>query len=220
MYFLSLPAAPRLMGMRTKRRVEIALDLACVRCYLGFTRLTRAAGGEAELTIRPFQAEPGAPSAGEPLFEVWRRTRGEAFVRQVTSDTSFGVADGLDLHFERALFTNTFEAHRLVARASAQGLGGRMAERLFRAYFTDGLLISDRTTLARLAAETGIVAAADADDPSGTAALRAELDRVRALGVQVGAVPYVAFEDGTVLEGAQPEAAYRAALTAPLTPAG
>ncbi|MFD8379185.1 DsbA family protein [Streptomyces sp. NPDC059679] len=207
--------------MRTERRVEIALDLACVRCYLGFTRLTRAAGGEAELTIRPFQAEPDAPSAGgEPLFEVWRRTRGEAFVRQVASDTSFGVADGLELRFERALFTNTFEAHRLVARASAQGVGERMAERLFRAYFTDGLLISDRTTLARLAAETGVVAATDADDHSGTAALRAELDRVRALGVQVDAVPYVAFEDGTVLEGAQPEAAYRAALTAPLTPAG
>ncbi|MGW3562984.1 DsbA family oxidoreductase [Streptomyces sp. NPDC000941] len=208
--------------MQNKRRVEIALDLACVRCYLGFTRLTRAAGGEAELTIRPFQAEPDAPSAaGEPLFEVWRRTQGEAFVRQVTSDTSFGVADGLELHFERALFTNTFDAHRLVARASAQGLGERMAERLFRAYFTDGLLISDRTTLARLAAETGVgPAATDAGDAAETAALRAELDRVRALGVQVDAVPYVAFEDGTVLEGAQPEEAYRAALTAPLTPAG
>lgn len=94
------------------RRAEIALDLACVRCYLGFTRLTRAArrhraGGDGgvDIVIRPFQAEPGAPSAGEPLFEVWRRTRGEAFVRQVASDTSFGVADGLDLRFSRALFT-------------------------------------------------------------------------------------------------------------------
>ncbi|MFK4266226.1 DsbA family oxidoreductase [Streptomyces milbemycinicus] len=209
--------------MRTKRRVEISMDLVCVRCYLGFTRLLRAArhhrsdGGEADVVIRPFQAEPDAPSAGgEPLFEVWRRTRGEAFVQQVASDTSFGVADGLELHFERALFTNTFEAHRLVARASAQGLGERMAERLFRAYFTDGLLISDRTTLARLAAETGVVADHTVND---TAELRAELDRVRALGVQVDTVPYVAFEDGTVLEGAQPEDAYRAALTA-LTPAG
>ncbi|MGY0062107.1 DsbA family oxidoreductase [Streptomyces sp. LZ34] len=214
-----------------KRRVEIALDLACVRCYLGFTRLTRAArhyradGGEVDVVLRPFQAEPEAPSAGEPLFEVWRRTRGEAFVRQVTSDTAFGVADGLEPHFERAQYTNTFEAHRLVARASAQGLGERMAERLFRAYFTDGLLISDRTTLARLAAETGVVAqddhdgAADDTNDSDAAELRAELDRVRALGVHVDAVPYVRFEDGTVLEGAQPEEAYRAALTA-LTPAG
>ncbi|MES4901654.1 MULTISPECIES: DsbA family protein [unclassified Streptomyces] len=205
------------------RRVEITLDLACVRCHLGFTRLTRAVrrhradGGEVDMVIRPFQAEPDAPSAGEPLFEVWRRTRGEAFVRQVASDTSFGVADGLELHFERALFTNTFEAHRLVARASAQGLGERMAERLFRAYFTDGLLISDRATLARLAVETGV--ADETADTSGTAALRAELDRVRALGVDVEAVPYVAFEGGTVLEGAQPEEAYRAALTA-FTPAG
>jgi predicted DsbA family dithiol-disulfide isomerase len=206
------------------RRVEIALDLACVRCHLGFTRLTRAVrrhradGGEVDMVIRPFQAEPDAPSAGEPLFEVWRRTRGEAFVRQVASDTSFGVADGLEPHFERALFTNTFEAHRLVARASAQGLGERMAERLFRAYFTDGLLISDRATLARLAAESGVVAD-DAADDTDAAALRAELDRVRGLGVHVDAIPYVAFEDGTVLEGAHPEGTYRAALAA-LTPAG
>ncbi|MER6143188.1 DsbA family protein [Streptomyces sparsogenes] len=210
-----------------KHRVEIALDLACVRCHLGFTRLTRAArhhragGGEVEVAIRPFQAEPDAPAAGEPLFEVWRRTRGEDFVRRVASDTSFGVADGLELHFERALFTNTFEAHRLVARASAQGLGERMAERLFRAYFTDGLLISDRTTLARLAAETGMVAEDIAAD-TGAAELRAELSRVRELGIQADTLPYVRFDDGTVLEGEQPEEAYRAALTVPgpLSPAG
>lgn len=208
------------------RRAEIALDLACVRCYLGFTRLTRAVrrhradgGGAVAVAVRPFQAEPEAPSAGEPLFEVWRRTRGEAFVRQVASDTSFGTADGLELRFERALFTNTFEAHRLVARAAGQGLGERMAERLFRAYFADGLLISDRTTLARLSAEAGVAAAADAHGTADAAALRAELGRVRALGVHVGSVPYVRFGDGTVLEGEQPETAYRAALT-PLTRAG
>ncbi|MBA2813873.1 DsbA family protein [Streptomyces sp. KM273126] len=208
------------------RRAEIALDLACVRCYLGFTRLTRAArhhhadgGGGVDIVIRPFQAEPEAPSAGEPLFEVWRRTRGEAFVRRVASDTSFGVADGLELRFQLALFTNTFEAHRLVARAAGQGLGERMAERLFRAYFTDGLLISDRTTLARLSAEAGVVATADTYGTADAAELRAELGRVRAVGVHVDSVPYVRFDDGTVLEGAQREDAYRAALTA-LTPAG
>ncbi|AZM49524.1 dithiol-disulfide isomerase [Streptomyces sp. WAC 06738] len=207
-------------------RAEIALDLACVRCYLGFTRLTRAArhhrargDGGVDIVIRPFQAEPGAPSAGEPLFEVWRRTRGEAFVRQVASDTSFGVADGLDLRFSRALFTNTFEAHRLVARAAGQGRGERMAERLFRAYFTDGLLISDPTTLARLSAEAGVVAAAGTDGTADADELRAELGRVRALGVHVDSLPHVRFGDGTVLEGAQPEDAYRAALAA-LTPAG
>ncbi|WP_326799264.1 hypothetical protein OG946_31015 [Streptomyces sp. NBC_01808] len=63
------------------------------------------------------------------------------------------------------------------------------------------------------------MAAADTDGTADAAELRAELGRVRALGVHVDSVPYVRFSDGTVLEGAQPEDAYRAALTA-LTPAG
>ncbi|MFI0777389.1 DsbA family protein [Streptomyces sp. NPDC021212] len=134
--------------------------------------------GDVELAFLPFQAAPDAPAAGEPLFEIHKRYFGEATARQIASDTTLGAADGLELNLRPAMFTHTFDAHRLLAQAAAQGRGEPMAERLFRAYFTDGLCLSDRPTLARLAAETGVVM-----DDTGADELRAALVRVRTPGI-------------------------------------
>lgn len=197
--------------MTNSRRVGVVLDFVCVHSYIGFTRFTRAArryrvgGGEVEVAFRPFRLEPDVSPVGEPLFEFWRRERGETFVHEVTSDTSLGVEDGLELNFARAVFTNTFDAHRILAQASAQGWGERMAGRLYRAYFTDGLNIADHGTLSRLATETGVVT-----DDNGAAELRVELDRVRQLGIQ--APPVFRFEGGPVLTGEQSEKEFLVAL--------
>ncbi|WP_189220633.1 MULTISPECIES: DsbA family oxidoreductase [Streptomyces] len=186
--------------MNTPRRVEAVLDFVCVYCYLGFTRYLRAVrryradGGTVETVLRPVQLRPQASPAGEPLIAVWTRERGAAVAARLVADTSFGADDGLVLDFRRAVFTNTFDAHRLAARASDQGKGEETAERLFRAYFADGLNIADATVLARLAAETGI------DTTGGDAeAVQAGLARVRALDLP--APPVFLLAGGPVLSG-------------------
>jgi predicted DsbA family dithiol-disulfide isomerase len=197
---------------RTPRRVEFVLDLICVHSYIALTRWSRAAkrfrdsGAEVEVVFRPFQLAPETPSTGRPLFEVHKEAFGEEKARAIARDTGFGAEDGLRLNFERAVYTNTFEAHRLLADAAGQGLGEAMAERLFRAYLTDGSNIGDPHTLARLADEIGVV-----HSEGGGTALRAELDRVRTLGIS--SVPLVLFDGGPALGGAQPEAVYFQALT-------
>lgn len=176
--------------------VEVVLDFVCVHCYLGFTRFRRAveahrrAGGEVEVRFAPFQLRPDASPAGEPLFEVHARERGEAVAREIAT-SSIGEQDGLRLDFRRALFTTTFEAHRLLASASEQDCGEAMAERLFRACFTDGVNIADPVTLTALADEVGVAMPVGAAD-----SLRAELDRVRALGIEVP--PVFRFPRGTI----------------------
>lgn len=122
------------------------------------------------------------------------RERGPSVAAKLAADTSFGAADALALDFRRAVFTDTFDAHRLVARAAAQGSGEEVAERLFRAYFADGLNIADPGTLARLAADTGVT-----DTGPGADELRTELARVRALGLP--APPVFHFAGGTTLSG-------------------
>ncbi|GIG86273.1 DsbA family oxidoreductase [Plantactinospora endophytica] len=197
--------------MNAPRRAEVVLDFVCVHSYRGFSRFVRAArvyraqGGAVETVFLPFQLQPDASAAGESLFEVWKRQRGEDVARALLSDGSFGIADGLELNFDRAVFANTFDAHRILAQASAQGKGEQMAERLFRAYFTDGRNLADPDTLTRLAAETGVVTR-----ETGAAELRAELDRVRQLGVQP---PSFRFEGGPFLEGEQSEELFHATLT-------
>jgi len=54
---------------------------------------------------------------------------------------------GLTWSMKDARPTNTFDAHRLIALASSQGKSAAMSERLFRAYFSDGLLVSDHQIL-------------------------------------------------------------------------
>ncbi|WP_155359304.1 DsbA family oxidoreductase [Acrocarpospora macrocephala] len=198
-----------------KRRVEIVFDVACVLSYLVFTRYSRAAqryresGGEVETVFLPFQHRPDADPAGEPLFETHKRDRGEAAAREVQTMTTFGAEDGLKVDFGRVVSTNTFDAHRLIAQAAAQGRGERMAERLFRAYFTDALNVADHDILVMLAEETGVRMS-----DGGATELRAELDRVRGLGFTADSVPAFRFDTGLTLSGEQPEEAFFAAFEA------
>jgi predicted DsbA family dithiol-disulfide isomerase len=186
--------------MTPLRRVEAVLDFVCVHCYIGFTRYVRAIrryradGGTAETVLRPVQLRPDASPDGEPLIALWSRERGTVPAAQLAADTSFGADDGLDLNFHRAVFTSTFDAHRLAAQASAQGKAEEMTERLFRGYFTDGLNIADPTVLARLTAETGVMT-----NGGGADAVHAELARVRGLGLP--APPVFLFADGPVMSG-------------------
>lgn len=206
-------------------RVSMVLDFVCLESYLGFTRLVRAIdqvrrrGLAVEPTIEPFQLRPDASFEGEPLFEQHRRERGEEVAREIANG-SYGVEDGLTVRLGSAWFTNTFRAHRLQARAAVFGLAVPMAERLFRAYYTDGLDLADPTTLGRLATEVGVPRTAESDGPDpgpGTDDhLRRRLDEVR--GRVADRPPEFWFGDGDpatadVLVGLRTEAELVTALT-------
>ncbi len=202
----------------TARTVDVVVDFVCVHCYLAFTRFRRAAhryrdrGGTVRVRFRPFQLRPDASPDGEPLFAVHTRERGEEFARQVAADTTIGAADGLDIRLGGAVFTNTAAAHRPVATAAEQGLAEEMAQRLFRAYFTDGVNIADPHVLDRLAAEVGVT-----PDHGDDGAPHQALAEVRASGVRT--VPLFRFDDGTVLEGEPTEDEFAAALSRTASPA-
>ncbi|MEB3367679.1 DsbA family oxidoreductase [Saccharopolyspora mangrovi] len=193
-----------------RRHVEVVLDFVCVHSYLGFTRFLRAVeehrrtGGEVVVRFAPFQLRPQASPGGEPLFEVHERERGAAVAREIAEST-FGAEDGLRVDLRRAIFTNTFDAHRLLAAASEQDRGEEMAERLFRAYFTDGLNIADPHTLEALADDVGV-----APPTGGADSLRAELDRVRSLGVEMP--PVFRFDHGRAVSGSSDVARFLAEL--------
>lgn len=165
-------------------RVEIVLDVACVWSFLGYARFLRAAarhraeGGAVEVTFRPFQVAPGASVEGEPLSELHRRDFGDEASDKERSMSALAAADGLTMDFDRAVFANTRGAHRLIALAAGQGRAEAMVERLFRAYFSDGLNVADPATLKRLAAEIGV-----AWRDAGAEDVRRELEQVRRSGV-------------------------------------
>jgi predicted DsbA family dithiol-disulfide isomerase len=187
-------------------RIEMTMDIACGASYLGWDRLrralarTRAKGGEAEVVFRPFQIAPDAPAdpaLAEPLEQVHRRVFGPSAAESTARMTALGAQEGMVYDYGRALLANTFEAHRLIAVAAAQGRAEEMVDRLFRAYFADGLNLADGDTLRKLAAEAGVAWSED-----GAEETRAQLEQARRSGIR--GVPVFTI-NGRTLSGAQSE---------------
>jgi predicted DsbA family dithiol-disulfide isomerase len=145
--------------------IEIWSDIACPWCYVGKRRFEAALAefehaDDVRVTWRSFELDPAAPPEREGeraarLAEKYGMTveRAREMERQMT-DTAAG--EGLDFHLDIARSGSTFDAHRLVHLAAEHALQDAMKERLLRAYFSEGELMSDNDTLVRLAAEVGV----------------------------------------------------------------
>ncbi|REF00847.1 DsbA family oxidoreductase [Thermomonospora umbrina] len=193
-------------------KVRIVLDITCPWSFLGYTHFQqgaerfRAEGGAVDVEFLPFQLAPDASPAGEPLREVHRRKFGPASQERTARFTEIAAQSGLRVDFDRAVFTNTLDAHRLIAQAARQGRGEEMAARLFRAYFTDGLNVGDPEVLGRLAAEVGVTW----DENEGAAEVAALIHQVRQQGVN--GVPLFVIGDAGAVSGSRPVEEFHAIL--------
>ncbi|MGI8748075.1 MAG: DsbA family oxidoreductase, partial [Deinococcus sp.] len=146
-------------------RVDIWSDIACPWCYIGKRRFEAALAGfahsnEVEVVWHSFELDPQAPATSRTPM------RGRLALKYGVSPekaqgmmdhmTEVAAADGLEYHFEKLRPTNTFLAHQLIHLAGEHGLQDPMKERLLRAYLTEGELLGDPQTLARLAGEVGL----------------------------------------------------------------
>ena len=189
--------------------VEIWSDIACPWCYVGKRRFEAALAGfdhEVEVVWRSFELDPGAPasreeSAAEHLSAKYGMPVEEARARQAQL-AAMAAADGLEFHFDRVRSANTFDAHRLTHLAAAHGLQDAMDERLQRAHFTDGELLSDHATLARLAAEVGVPGAAEMLASDRYAAEVRDDERL-AQEIGITAVPTFVVDRRVAVAGAQ-----------------
>jgi predicted DsbA family dithiol-disulfide isomerase len=145
--------------------VEIWSDIACPWCYIGKRRFETALGqfehrDDVSVTWRSFELDPAAPlertgDRAERLAKKYGMTVEQA--REAEQQlTGVAAGEGLPFRFEIARSGTTFDGHRLVHLAETHGLQDEMKERLLRAYFTEGELMSDHDTLVRLAAEVGL----------------------------------------------------------------
>ena len=194
--------------------VEIWSDIACPWCYVGKRRFERALAGfdhadEVDVTWRAFQLDPSAPAARDGNYrDLLARQYGrsdEEAAEMLGQMTAVGAEEGLDLRFEDVRPANTLDGHRLVHLAATLGRQDEMKERLMRAYFSEGELVSDHATLARLADEVGLPAArVEAVLGSGEFADRIAAERELAVGFGLTGVPFFAVERSVGATGAQP----------------
>jgi predicted DsbA family dithiol-disulfide isomerase len=130
------------------------------------------------------------------------------------------AAEGLEYHLEGGVTGNTFDAHQLMQLARAHGLQDALAERFYRAHFTERRSIFDRDTLVSLAAEAGLDAGQARralEDNAYADACKADLDEARALGAK--GVPFFVIDRRYGVSGAQAPEVFLDALTRAWAPA-
>jgi predicted DsbA family dithiol-disulfide isomerase len=194
--------------------IEIWSDVMCPFCYIGKRHFEAALQrfehrDEVEVTWRSFQLAPGLPRVCEGDVHDYLAAKyggGRERAKAMNDDMAARAAQvGLTYNFDSAVLGNTFDAHRLAHMARAAGVEDAAVERVFRAYFTDSLAVSDPDVLARLGADVGLdadaVRAMLASDEY-VDAVQAEADEALTLGIQ--GVPCFVIDRRFAVSGAQP----------------
>lgn len=204
-------------------RLDIWSDLACPWCYVGKRRLERALAqfehaADVQIRWRSYELDAAAPPQRDGAYveHLSRKYRmpvekGEAMLRTMTETAA---AEGITMRFDQLRAGNTFDGHRLLQLAGERNLQGALKERLVRAYFSEGALMSDRETLVRLGAEVGL----DAQECRAVLASERYGEDVRAdeklaKELEINGVPFFVMGEGEVaVYGAQPAEEMLAAL--------
>jgi predicted DsbA family dithiol-disulfide isomerase len=198
--------------------IQVWSDVICPWCYLGKRRLEEALRGfdhDVTVTFRAYQLDPTPVSQPLPIKAVMAaKFGGPGRAEQMFSHVA-GIAagDGLRLDFDSAIAANTFDAHRLIAWAAAQGRQADMVEAVQRAHFTEGIDVGSRAALAGVAGRIGLYQAgalAYLDSHAGTDVVEADLNAARELGIT--SVPTFVIDRRYAVQGAQEAAVLRQAL--------
>jgi predicted DsbA family dithiol-disulfide isomerase len=162
-------------------------------------------GPEPAVRWLPFQLNPDLPESGIPREEYVARkfgARGKGVNERVTLA---GRQVGIPFAYEKMkVQPNTLNAHRLMLHAERAGRQDELAEELFRAHFTEGANLTDRETLADVAARAGLDRKVAADYLAGDAD-RDQIARadVEARSAGIGGVPFFIFNRKVGVSGAQ-----------------
>lgn len=201
-------------------RIDVFSDVVCPWCFIGKRRLDAAlsAVGIADANVRwhAFQLNPGLPAEGIDR----RRYLKEKFGGPETAErihrrlNEAGLSVGIEFRFDRIERSpNSFDAHRVLKLATAQGRQHALKEALFKAYFLDGRDLGDRNTLVAIAGETGVEGDVATWISGDAGAKEVREDLAAAVELGISGVPFFIFAGRYALPGAQPPEVFVEALT-------
>lgn len=203
--------------------VEIWSDYVCPFCYIGKRQLEQAIAatgltGKVDVKLKAYELDPTTPKDSmEPVHTVLARKYGTT--PEKAKEMSQGVAAraaevGLQYDVDGMLNQNTLDAHRLVKYAETVQKDGEFAERLMKAYFTEGQAIGQYDVLVKLALEVGLnlddVRAVLADTKMFNTDI--EQDKAIAQQLQVRGVPFFVINKKYGIAGAQPQEVFNDTL--------
>lgn len=195
-------------------KIEIWSDIMCPFCYIGKRHLEAALSQfpdePFEIEWKSFQLDPTiVPQPDKNVYEYLAERKGISVEesKQMHAGVVARAAEvGLDYHFEKAVISNSFDAHRLIQLAKTKGLGDTMEETFFKAYFTEGRNLNDRNTLMELGVSVGLNALDIKDvlenESEFASAVKNDISEAQQIGVR--GVPFFVFDRKYAISGAQP----------------
>lgn len=205
-------------------RIDFVSDVACPWCAIGLSALERALErvgsdvGDVELHMQPFELNPGMPAEGADALEYMTSKYGlsaEQLAANRARIVERGAAEGFAFG-ARTHVWNTFDAHRMLFWAGAEGGRGQqraLKHALLVAYHGQGRNPGAHDVLLELCEQVGL--------PSARAREVLErgefADEVRAAErfwqeIGIHSVPAVIIDRKHLISGGQPSAVFEQAL--------
>jgi predicted DsbA family dithiol-disulfide isomerase len=203
-------------------KIDFVSDVSCPWCIIGLRGLEEALArtGEliaADITFQPFELNPQMGKEGQNIGEHVAQKYGStpeqsAANRAMIRDRAAALGFSIQMS-ESSRIYNTFDAHRLLHWAHAEGKQAALKHALFDAYFIDQQDPSDHKVLVAAAAKAGLDPARAAEILASNeyaADVRAAEQLWQSRGIS--AVPAVVINDRFLISGGQPPEAFENAL--------
>ncbi|RPI63730.1 MAG: DsbA family oxidoreductase, partial [Lysobacterales bacterium] len=205
-------------------RIDFVSDVACPWCAIGMSALERALTrigadlGDVEVHMQPFELNPTMPAEGADAAQYLSEKYGLDPTQLAVNRARIverGAAEGFAFG-TRTHVWNTFDAHRLLFWAGAEGPPGAqraLKRALLAAYHGEGQNIASNDVLVELAAEAGLP-----PDRAREVLERGHFaDEVRQAErfwqeVGIHSVPAVIVDRKHLISGGQPSAVFEQAL--------
>jgi len=209
------------MKTKPKIKIDIISDVVCPWCYIGKRRLEKAIAQvsdqiEVEVEYHPFELNPDMPAEGRNQKEYLAKKFGsEQKYHQITSQvTATAAEEGLIFDFDKqGISPNTRNAHRLISYAKLQGKQLEMKEALMKAYFTDGVNLTQTENLVAIATQLGldqVQVTTYLNSNEGFKEVIAEENQNIKRGIS--GVPFYIINNKHAISGAQPSEVFAEAL--------
>jgi predicted DsbA family dithiol-disulfide isomerase len=203
-------------------RIDFVSDVVCPWCVVGLrslqTALERLDGVvDADIHLQPFELNPDMAPEGENTTAHVRNKYGASRERSEATRNALkeaGEAFGFKFNYTPdSRIWNTFDAHRLLHWAEAEGKALVLKEALLQANFTDQRNVSDHGVLAEVAGSVGLDAGKAAEIlASDTFAEEVRADEYLWRSRGINAVPSVIINQQWLIQGGQPPEVFEQAL--------
>jgi predicted DsbA family dithiol-disulfide isomerase len=208
--------------MKAKIKIDFISDVSCPWCVIGLKSLEAALDKlsddvAADIRFQPFELNPQMGKSGQDIVEHIAQKYGST-AEQIESNREMLRVRGADVGFrfemhKRDRIYNTFDAHRLLHWAQAEGRQSALKHTLFTAYFTEGRDPSNHPVLIDVARKAGL----DATRAQQILATDEYVQDVRSrerfyLDKGIRAVPAVIINERHLIQGGQPTEVFEQAL--------